>query len=239
MNTCRWKWRKELLIKWYADNFSISLTTSRRIHWESYALTKEKLIPKLRRFSIKLTIGWLPVGIRLHYYGNAIDTCHLCPAQETPQHLFRCAHRIPFFLERHTAFQTFLRQINTPEDLINPLSYGILSWALESTEATIQQRTSSFTTAGLQCFQRQQTTGCERATYGLMDISWSLQIPDPQRQDQGQKWQTSVSVWLIESAYQLWTERNTQRNTPDPTTEIDTAALRETNAQIHHISRLI
>ena len=117
MNICRWKWRNELLIKWYADNFRIPLTTSRRIHWESYALTKEKLTPKLRRFSIKLTIGWLPVGTRLHYYGNEIDTCHLCPAQETPQHLFRCAHRIPFFLERHTALQSFLHQINTPEDI--------------------------------------------------------------------------------------------------------------------------
>ena len=71
-----------------------------------------------------------------------------------------------------------------------------------------------------------------------MDISWSLQIPDPQRQDRGQKWQTSVSVWLIESAYQLWIERNTQRNTPDPTTQTDTA-LRETTSQIHHIYRLI
>ena len=71
-----------------------------------------------------------------------------------------------------------------------------------------------------------------------MDISWSLQIPDPQRQDRGQTLQTAVSAWLIESAYQLWTERNTQRNTPDPTTDIDTA-LRETTAQIHHIYRLI
>ena len=71
-----------------------------------------------------------------------------------------------------------------------------------------------------------------------MDISWSLQIPDPQRQDRGQKWQTAVSAWLIESAYQFSTKRNTQRNTPNPTTEIDTA-LCKTTAQIHNIYRLI
>ena len=36
----------------------------------------------------------------------------------------------------------------------------------------------------------------------------------------------------------LWTECNTQQNTPDPTIQTNTA-LRETTAQTHHIYRLI
>ena len=237
INQCRWSWRNKLLFQFYARKFRIEHPTVLRIHWDAYAIAKSALSAAMKRFTVKLTIGWLPVGERLKYYGNEIDSCHLCPSRETPFHLFQCSHHTPFFIERHQAFQLFLQSIDTPNPIVTALSDGILFWATSANQTRIDTARSTLPTHILQCVHRQDSTGWSIATFGVMDISWSLQIPDPRDNNSGLKWQSAVSSWLIAQAHTLWMTRNTERNNPDPLA-LSRAALRETEAQVNRIFTL-
>lgn len=43
INTCRWKWRNEILLKHYSKHFGSTLTAIRDIHWPGYAMVQSAL----------------------------------------------------------------------------------------------------------------------------------------------------------------------------------------------------
>ena len=233
-NICRWSWRNEVLFTFYAKKFRIEPPIVQRVNWAGYSAARTALSAPMKRFAVKLTIGWLPVGERIKYYGNEIDVCHLCPSCETPFHLFQCAHRIPYFFERHAAFRTFLESVETPIAIIAPLSDGLLFWATSASPTRVARARSSITPDVLQCVVNQDAIGWSIATFGILDRSWSSLIPDPKDIHLGDKWQSKVTNWLIHQAFALWTIRNTERNEPDPVT-LTNAALRETEAQVARV----
>lgn len=234
INICRWSWRNAVLYQFYVDKFRIEHPQVLSINWVGYSKAISAMNPAMKRFSVKLSIRWLPVGIRLKYYGNEIDVCHLCPARETPLHLFQCSHRIPFFHDRHSAFCTFLESIATPIDIIAPLSNGILFWAISANVIRTEAARLALSPEILRCVQRQDSAGWYLATIGIMDQSWSASIPDPRRLNLGDKWQAKVSTWLITQAHSLWTTRNTERHEPDPLILLR-ASLLETEAQVSRV----
>ena len=191
----------------------------------------------MKRFTVKLTIGWLPVGSRLKYYGNEVDTCHLCPLSETPSHLFQCTHRLPFFLSRDRLLQEFLHQINTPAEMILPLVKGILHWALDYPPCRIDPFLVDAPDPVRRCYTRQTAAGWDLATLGMLDSSWSKLIHDPRCQNLATKWQSEVTTWLLTSAQSLWQQRNSERHTADPQQHID-ATRRETETKLHHLFSL-
>ena len=67
-----------------------------------------------------------------------------------------------------------------------------------------------------------------------MSKQWSAAIPDPSRSGKGQKWQTKLTTWLIQSAHDIWLERNNDRYQKD-TIDDETAQTRETEAQIRRV----
>ena len=237
LNIARWKWRNTLLHHFYTEKFQISSEVLARVHWTAHAATKTALSPPDKRFITKLTIRWLPSATRLHMCGNEISTCPLCPSEETNYHIYQCTHRIPIFLQRHTAFTAYLTSIHTPADIVTPLASGILHWATQASDAARAKSIEHATAAAQQCYHRQTQLGWNLATFGMMDTLWSTLIPDPTNQALGQKWQTKVSLWLIESAHSIWIQRNAARYKIDEVTQTNMQQL-ETAAQVTKIYEL-
>ena len=87
------------------------------------------------------------------------------------------------------------------------------------------------------CYQQQTDIGWDLATFRMMDNFWASTIPDPTLWGTGEKWQTKVTKWLIDSAYLIWVQHNTERHTPNQA-EVLNAQLLETQAQIRKVYAL-
>ena len=228
---CRDRWRNNLLHKWYADKFKVSPPIILRVNWSAYQQTISSLKPAMRRFGIKLLTGWLPVGTRLQYYGNEINKCHRCPMAETPSHLFTCHTRIPHFIKRNEAFRNLLQKLKTPPDISEAIADGIFLWSTDAPEPTITEALLKFSDRGIICYKKQEQLGWRQAVSGIMDKCWSEHIPDTKQSGKGNKWQSAVSKWLILDAWEIWMERNSERNATDKPAEI-TAREAETQARV-------
>ena len=213
LNIARWQWRNQILHHYFTGKFQIPPGVLARVHWTAYAATKTALSTPVKRFITKLTIRWLPSATRLHMCGNEISTCPLCPLEETNYHIYQCTHRIPIFLQRH------LTSIQTPTEIVKPLTSGILHWAVQASEAARAISIEHATAAGQQCYHRQTQLGWNLATFGMLDSMWSTLIPDPTNQALGTKWQAKVSTWLIDSAHSIWIQRNAARYAIDEVTK--------------------
>ena len=237
LNTARWQWRNSDLLNFYAKKFSAPMMAVQRINWESYGKCKTALPPHLKKFITKLTVRWLPSASRLHMCGNETNTCSLCPSVETNHHIFQCSHRIPTFLTRHKDFTAYLESIQTPPDTTLALTTGILHWAVQASATARTAATQTLTIHARLCYQQQTAIGWDLATFGMMDDSWARTIPDPNLSGTGEKWQTKVTKWLIDSAYRIWVQRNTERYTPNQADALG-AQLLETQAQIRKVYAL-
>lgn len=237
INTCRWKWRNKILFQYFEKKFNLHPHTIQAIHWDAYAKAKSPLPPALKRFVTKLTIRWLPSANRLKMFGNEIDTCHLCPLEETNHHIYQCSHRIPDFHSRHSALQTFLTSIHTPTTVSTAIATGILNWASKASAATNEAFIITLPDPLAKCFQRQSILGWDLATFGLMDSHWCRLIPRATDKTMRTQWQAKVTKWLFESAHEIWKKRNSERNTIDPETKLN-AQRRETEAKLIKVYEL-
>ena len=66
---------------------------------------------------------------------------------------------------------------------------------------------------------------------------WARTIPDPTLSGTGEKWQTKVTKWLIDSAYRIWAQSNAEQYTPNQT-DVLGAQLLETQAQLRKVYAL-
>jgi hypothetical protein len=104
------------------------------------------------------------LALRLQICSNEINTCHLCP---------QCSHWIKTFLDRHSAFTTFLTSIQTSPLVTQELANGILQWSVQASPQTIATSIHLFPHNIRKCYDKQTHLGWNVATFGLMDTSWS------------------------------------------------------------------
>jgi hypothetical protein len=60
------------------------------ISWPAYRSASTKLSDSERTFVVKLTHGWLPIGVRERRCSGTTDKCPQCSEIETVPHLYRC-----------------------------------------------------------------------------------------------------------------------------------------------------
>jgi hypothetical protein len=100
------------------------------INWQAYGSASAGLTDSFRTFVVKLTHGWLPIGVRERRCSATTDLCPQCKEIETVPHLYRCEaladwrHRFLIHLHGH------LKETKTAADIRCIIIKGIENWFL-------------------------------------------------------------------------------------------------------------
>jgi hypothetical protein len=100
------------------------------ISWTAYRSASAGLTDSLRTFVVKLSHGWLPIGVRERRCRGTTDLCPQYNEIETVPHLYRCHVRGPwrhrFLIHLHAR----LTETKTAADIRCIIIKGIESWFL-------------------------------------------------------------------------------------------------------------
>ena len=100
------------------------------ISWTAYGAAISTLTDKVRTFVIKLSHGWLPVGVRERRCGAATDICPQCIQPETVPYLYLCNPRITWRDQFIVKLTKLLEDTSTAADLRCIIIQGIQNWFL-------------------------------------------------------------------------------------------------------------
>jgi hypothetical protein len=82
---------------------------------------------------IKLSIEWLPIGVRECRHGAATDTCPNCNQPETMFHLYTCLSRTAWHEQFIAHLRKHLADTSTAADIRYLMVDGIQHWFLSGT----------------------------------------------------------------------------------------------------------
>ena len=157
------------------------------------------------------------------------------PDDETNTNLLHCSRRHHHYISQHDALVTFLQQLQTPIDIIQPIAGNILFW--QTNNGNDPPTSPNTSDRARRCIEAQQQLGWHLATCGVMTALWGNTIPDPKHLGLGSKWQAKVSRWLLQAAHHTWTDRNHERYRRDDI-DAQNAQDRETEANVRKVFHL-
>jgi hypothetical protein len=100
------------------------------ISWPAYRSASAGLTDSLRTFVVKLSHGWLPIGVRERRCSGTSDLCPQCNDIETVPHLYRCQVRQPWRQRFLIHLHGHLRETKTAADIRCIIIKGIENWFL-------------------------------------------------------------------------------------------------------------
>ena len=95
------------------------------LRWLSAGLTES-----LRTYVVKLSHGWLPIGVSEKRCSGTTDLCPQCNEVDTVPHLYRCHVRGPWRHRFLIHLHGHLRETKTAADIRCIILKGIVSWLL-------------------------------------------------------------------------------------------------------------
>jgi hypothetical protein len=100
------------------------------INWSAYGSASAGLSDNLRRFVVKLTHNWLPIGVRERRCSATSALCRHCNEVETVSYLYRCQFRAEWRHQFLLTLNGYLIEIITAADIRCIIIKGIESWFL-------------------------------------------------------------------------------------------------------------
>ncbi len=100
------------------------------ISWPAYRSASAGLTDSARTFVVKLTHGWLPIGVRERRCSATSDLCPQCIEIETVPHLYRCEARAQWRNQFLILLQGHLTETETAADIRCMIIKGIENWFL-------------------------------------------------------------------------------------------------------------
>ena len=100
------------------------------ISWPAYGSASAGLTDSLRTFVVKLSHGWLPIGVRERRCSAMTDLCPQCNEIETVPHLYRCPARAPWRHRFLIHLHGHLKETKTAADIRCIIIKGIENWFL-------------------------------------------------------------------------------------------------------------
>jgi hypothetical protein len=214
LQVLQWQWRELQLQDYYQQIFRLTNPQLHSINWASLRLARGRMSPKLRQFSIKLSINWLATGSQLKIYGNLQTKCHLCQEDETNEHLFLCPTRSEQqeLLYRHlsTRFQHSLTGSRMIAEFISALRDWAENRPSTSTQDHIQDQTRLVWGLFLRGFQ-------------YVSFAKHFDFTEQISTQTGDSWQSDVCYCLTDALYDIWKDLNKQIHGRDPETETNKA----------------
>jgi hypothetical protein len=227
----RWRWRSTVLQRYYEGRFNLSSAQLNQIHWAALQSSINTLPPQVHIFTTKLITGWLPIGTRLHRYGNIITKCHRCDQAETVDHLFQCSARGSATTTFVNSLTTFLASLNTSQPIVDAITHAFRTWLSPHHPFLEMEASESIT----RCSKDQTTIGWNLAARGLFVTGWSSLQEAAVPSGKPSQWQAKVSSWIIQQAHDTWITRNKEIHQPENNTP---RQILETNAQVTKLYEL-
>jgi hypothetical protein len=100
------------------------------ISWRAYGSASAGLTDSLRTFVVRLSHGWLLIGVRERRYSATTDLCPQCNEIETVPHLYRYQARAPWCHRFLIHLHGHLEENDTAADIRCIINKGIDKWFL-------------------------------------------------------------------------------------------------------------
>jgi hypothetical protein len=232
-------WRALEIQQYYRRRLRLDYNTLHWINWAGLAKARRTMTEAQRKFLVKFTIGWLPVGKRQAMYGKSICDCHRCGKLETCDHIMQCSH---LGTENERLVQdlaTYLRKERTKEEIITALCDGWSQW-LQAENAEYVHRPENLPALTGKAYHQQNKIGWGRLCFGMLSNEWSaIQEHHGERTIEnrtlGDSWNSKVSSWIILRCQERWDKRNKEIHDPNEETDFITREALETSERVKYL----
>ena len=223
----RWKWADFQIQDYYCDKFDLTIKELHTIDWYNLKRARDKLPTSLQTFSIKYNIDWLATGSRMELQGDLVTTCIHCGLYEDSDHLFRCLKRKEKIQDLLDRFTDTLEENKTDPRITRTLKYYMakhINCAHKMREPKIKVLEAAV--------KEQEVIGWHRFARGIWSNKWNEVQREYETRNKimDNKWARNNIIWLIETGYEKWNERNQAIHSQENTTT--TRAHDEAMAQV-------
>jgi hypothetical protein len=208
----RWKRHGLELAGYHMTSMRIDEPTLHLINWPAWVITQRNMGIRERKYAIKLTTGWLPIGTRLEKYGHMVTECHKCGGKETVNHIVQCPARAAEKRKTVKDFDQMLETMKTTEDVRHALSLGIELW-MHGKKVTNR---IALTERTRKAVDDQNKIGWDMAMRGRLASEWAViqehngdGVPRGRAGNRlGDSWSAQVGGFLLQESRKYWFRRN-------------------------------
>ena len=228
--TARWKWADFQVQEYYCEKFGLTTDELHTIDWYNLRRARIKLPTTIQTFSTKYNIDWLATGSRMELQGDLVTKCIHCGLYEGTAHLLRCVQRKEKIASLLDRFVNELTEHKSDPRIIRVLKYYVAKQIHCPTNMR-KPNIKDLETA----INEQETIGWDRFVKGIWSSKWDeLQTQYETRQKiKDSNWTRDIIIWLIETGYEKWTERNNAIHSAEVSTT--TRAHEEAVAQVSEL----
>jgi hypothetical protein len=160
--------------------------------------------------------GWLASGTRKEMYGDQVIACHRCGGIESNDHIIQCSEKGTDHKQSLADFKKLLDNLKTTVTVSDAMCHGLEKWMTLGVQSVHQAPRDEWCNSAM---AKQDKIGWDMAMRGLLSKEWSHKqetandgiVRGREGQEHGDKWSSSVSLWLIQESRRFWTIRNEER----------------------------